>query len=123
MAGGAEMWRYTDPKHTTVTRELPEGGAQFRPAEGIDLTTILPELPAPPTRVSVSPWQIRKALNISGLRDAVEAAIAAADVTTKDAWEYATEFERDHSLVVSLGGAMGKTVEEMDALFELAKTL
>lgn len=33
------------------------------------------------------------------------------------------EFQRDHPLVVSLGAALGKIPEELDALFALAVTL
>lgn len=77
----------------------------------------------PKIKSAVSAWQIRKALNQTGLRDAVENAVVGADRETRDAWEYATEFERDHPLVVSLGTALGKTPEELDALFALAVTL
>jgi len=81
-----------------------------------------PPAPVPPAPV-VSAWQIRKALNQLDLRDAVEQAVAQADRETRDAWEYATEFKRDHPLVVSLGAALGKIPEELDALFALAVTL
>lgn len=77
---------------------------------------------APPTPV-VSAWQIRKALNAAGLRESVEAAVSQADQETKDAWEYAASFERDHPLVLDLGAALDKTPEELDALFELAASL
>lgn len=71
----------------------------------------------------VSAWQIRKALNQLALRDSVEQAVAQSDQDTRDAWEYATEFKRDHPMVVSLGTALGKTPEELDTLFALAGTL
>ena len=77
----------------------------------------------PPQVPVVSAWQIRKALNQLALRDAVEQAVAQADQDTRDAWEYAADFKRDHPLVVSLGTALGKTPEELDALFALAVTL
>ena len=72
--------------------------------------------PAP----TVTPWQIRMALNALGLRAAVESAVAGSDQNTKDAWQYATEFRRDHPLVQAIGAVLGKTSEEMDAVFELA---
>ncbi len=72
---------------------------------------------------SVTPWQIRKALNQLGLRDAVEAAVAAADQTTKDAWQYSTIFFRDNPLSIAIGYALGKTDEELDEVFLLAATL
>lgn len=77
--------------------------------------------PAPP--ISVTPWQIRKALNAVGLRASVEAAVAAADQTTQDAWQYATEFRRDNPLVNGVALALGKTEAELDAVFNLAVTL
>lgn len=80
------------------------------------------EIPAP--ALSVTPWQIRKALNAIGLRESVEAAVAAsADITVKDGWEFATEFREDDVFVISLGAAMGKTSAEMHGVFLLAKSL
>jgi hypothetical protein len=78
-------------------------------------------LPPPSLLIpAVTPWQIRKALNALGLRAAVEAAVKASDQNTQDAWQYATEFRRDNPLVTNIGLALGKTSEEVDALFELA---
>lgn len=72
----------------------------------------------------VTPWQIRKALNQLSLRDSVEQAISLSnDHNLKDAWQYATEFVRNDPLVISLGVALGKSDAELDALFELAKSL
>ena len=80
------------------------------------------EIPA--LALSVTPWQIRKALNAVGLRDAVESAVATStDITVKDGWEFATEFREDDVFVISLGAAMGKTSAEMHGVFLLAKSL
>lgn len=76
-----------------------------------------------PLPLAVTPWQIRKALNAVGLRASVEAAVAASDQTTKDAWQYATEFRRDNPLVNGVALALGKTEAELDAVFNLAVTL
>lgn len=73
--------------------------------------------------MACSPWQMRKALDATGDRDAVEAAITSADRATQDAWEYATQFERLNHLVLTFGQVLGKTEVELDALFELAVTL
>lgn len=73
--------------------------------------------------LTVSPWQIRKALNATGLRALVETAVASADQTTQDAWEFAQEFRRDNPLIASVAAAIGKTDAEIDALFELAASL
>lgn len=79
--------------------------------------------PASPLPIKVTPWQIRKALNQSGLRGSVEADIAQADATTKDGWEFAQEFLRDDPLVVALGVALGRSENELDDLFILAQSL
>lgn len=69
-------------------------------------------------------WQFRMALNILGLRTAVETAIAnSGDINIKDGWEFTSEFHRYAPLVMQFGQALNKTEAEMDALFELARTL
>lgn len=72
---------------------------------------------------SLSPRQFRQALTALGLRAAVEAAIAAADQDTKDWYEYATTFERNHSVLIAMATALGKTGADIDALFALGATL
>jgi len=70
-----------------------------------------------------SAWQLRRALTQEGLRAAVESAIAAADQDTKDMWEYATEYQRMHPIVLALATTLNKTGSEIDALFDLALTI
>jgi hypothetical protein len=71
-----------------------------------------------------TPWQLRKALNQLGLRDAVEYAVANCnDQGIKDGWEFAIEFNRYDPFIVQFGTTLGKTADEMDALFALAKSL
>lgn len=98
----------------TDERDLYDGATFSKPP--------IPPAPPPPV-LTCTPWQIRKALNQTGLRGAVESAVASADQTTKDGWEFATEFRRDDPLLMSMGGALGKTEAEFDALFALAMTL
>lgn len=85
----------------------------------------LPEWkPLPPVVHACSPWQIRKALNDLGLRQAVEDAVAAStDATLKDGWQYATEFRSDDPFVIAMGEEIGKTPEETAELIEFAKGL
>lgn len=71
----------------------------------------------------VSPRQIRQALTRANLRVMVEAAIAAGDQDVKDWWEFATQFERIHPMVVTMGEALGQTDAQMDALWTLAGSL
>ncbi len=71
----------------------------------------------------VTPRQIRQALTIAGLRTSIEAAIDAADQSTKDWYEFATAFERLHPAVVSLAVALGVSDTQLDDLFTLAGSL
>lgn len=83
-----------------------------------------PADPLPPPVYSCSPWQIRKALNNQGLRQAVESAVSAStDQELKDGWEFASEFRSNDPFVVSMGAALGKTAEETDQLIAYAATL
>lgn len=71
-----------------------------------------------------SAWQFRKALNATGLRAAVESAVAnSLDQNIIDGWEFANEILRFDPLIVQFGQALNKTEAELDALFELARTL
>lgn len=101
---------------------LPAGCVEISDAEAEEIRAAsAPPLESLPLRCS--PWQMRKALNQLGLRAGVEAAVAGADQTTKDGWEFATEFVRDDDLVQTMGAALGKTEAEMDQLFALAASL
>ena len=83
---------------------------------------LAPQYPQVPQ--SITPWQIRKALNQLGLRSAVEAAVAAStDQDLKDGWAVATEFNRLSPFVIDIGAALGKTDAELDALFTLGAGL
>ena len=82
--------------------------------------------PADPTIVSIpscSPRQIRQALTASGLRTAVESAVAAGSQDLKDWWEFSTTIERNHPEVIAMGSALGQTPEQLDALFTSGATL
>jgi len=82
-----------------------------------------PEPVPVPVVLACTPWQIRKALNQTGLRAAVEAAVKASSVEIQDGWEFATFFRRDDALVEAMGAALGKSAADMDGLFALAVTL
>lgn len=75
-----------------------------------------------PVPTVVTPRQIRRALIVAGLRDAVEQILSKADQSSRDDWEYATEVRRDWPLVVQMGAALGKTSEEIDEIFRIAET-
>lgn len=82
-----------------------------------------PAPPAPPEPpFVVSPRQIRLALSQLGHRAELEAAVAVAGQDVMDTWAFASKFERNGMIRDVLVG-IGKTPEEVDALFDLAKTL
>lgn len=126
-----KTYRYTDDTHTVV--HVIDGDGVSRMSmlasavpEGED---ILPFV-APPAAVpaTVSPRQIRQALNrvpfgAGTLRQAVEAAVAGGDQDTRDWWEFATEFERQHPKVVAMGQGLGVSAADMDDLWILAGSL
>lgn len=82
--------------------------------------------PAPlePTDLAaVSPRQIRMALTQTGLRAAVEAAVAAGSQDLKDWWGYSTQFERSNPQVAAMATALSVPDAQIDALWLLAATL
>lgn len=76
--------------------------------------------PPAPVPAEVTPLQMRRALNAAGLRATVEAAVAADDQETKDAWEFASTIRRDNALLAGMGTALGLTTEQIDNLFRQA---
>lgn len=114
----AGLWRAVEDSSTI------ERFGFVRADFGAVVAPTLPDYVAPAVaEIVVSPWQIRKALNATNLRDAVEAAVDASDQDTKDAWHHATEFREFDPLVIALGAGLGKTDAEMHGLFELAASL
>jgi hypothetical protein len=118
-----------------VTRD--SDGAQVAPAQSIDdplfveyhawidagnepiedLTPPAPEIVVPS---SVSPRQIRLALNKLGLRDTVEAEIAVSSRDIRDTWEFSTEISITDPLVQSIATKFGA---DLNGLFILAASL
>ena len=82
-----------------------------------------PAAPIPVYIPVISPRQIRQALTRSGLRQQVEDVVASGDQDLKDWWEFSTAYERMHPEVVAMGEILGKTPEELDALWELGLSL
>jgi hypothetical protein len=71
----------------------------------------------------ISPRQIRQALNAAGLRAAVETAVASSDQNTKDWWEFASTFERNHPVLVAMAVQLGMSTAQVDSLFAQAVSL
>ena len=109
--------------HSLIWAACPDDTEQGDLYDGATFSKPPPPPVPPPPILTCTPWQIRKALTATGLRASVETAIALADQTTQDGWEYATEFRRDDPLVVGMGAALNKTEAELDALFALARSL
>jgi hypothetical protein len=105
--GGIGLESPTTANEANVEAELPILWANpYRP-------------PAPPPS-PVTPLQIRRALNASGMRGMVEAALAAAPQDARDAWDYATEVKRDDATLNAMAAALGLTSAQIDGLFTLA---
>lgn len=54
---------------------------------------------------------------VDGIVDPTERAIAQVE------WEYATQFERLHPLIMQLSGSLGLTAEQVDAMWQSATSL
>jgi len=91
--------------------------AQFDTADGLVTLWTRERLPA------ITARQIRLALTRAGLRDAVEAAVAASGRDMRDWWEYSTDLHRDNPMVAQMAGALGVTAEQVDAIWELGAGL
>ncbi|WP_316235055.1 MULTISPECIES: hypothetical protein [unclassified Bradyrhizobium] len=77
----------------------------------------------PSVPVAVSPRQGRLALLSAGLLDKATAAVNAAGGATLITWEYATAWERNDPLIISLGASLGLTSDQIDQLFATAANL
>ena len=89
-----------------------------------DFSLSEPVLDSPAQQVaSCTPWQFRKALNATGLRAAVDAHIASADLDTKDGYAVATEFRSDDPMFLAAAAAVGKTPDEAYEFIAFAKSL
>lgn len=71
-------------------------------------------------RMNVTPLQFRLALDAAGLLDDCEAVVAAAPRAVQLSWEYAVTIERTNPFIDQFAAAIGKTAEEVDAIFETA---
>lgn len=96
-----------------------EGEASAGLVDGV--WAIVTPAPAPPVIV-VTPRQARLALLQSELLDDAEAILSQpGNEANKITWEYALEIRRDDPLIVAVGGALGLTSAQIDALFETAR--
>jgi hypothetical protein len=74
--------------------------------------------PAPPVVPAVvSRMQAKMALLAAGLLDDVEAAVSAGSAELQIYWNEASDFHRDHPVLIGMTEALGLTAEQTDALF------
>ena len=96
---------------------------EFPAQAEIDAEDAAAALAAERASMVVSRFQARAALLQNNLLDTASGAIAQADAMSQLAWEDAQEFRRNSPLVISIGGALSLTDEQLDDLFRLAKTI
>jgi len=73
--------------------------------------------------LSVTAYQARVALMRSGMLDAADAFVAAADGEIAIAWEYATVFQRRSTFILGAQTALGLTDDQVDDLFLVAASV
>ena len=77
--------------------------------------------PAPVPR-AVTPLQMRKALRQLGMMPTVQAFVVTQPEEVIEAWEYATQIERNNELIAMACEGLGLNDEQADDLFRLAAT-
>ena len=120
-------WHTDTPINGRDTDIPPPIATATHKANWTGFAWVLTPYTAPPVQTvvpdSISPRQLRQALSRVGLRDAVESAVAVSDQDTKDWYEWATVFERNHPRVIGMGVALGQSYSQLDELFILGGSL
>ena len=110
-------WLIPNPPSDEVEQEPSVASYTFT-AEEIEEGKVYVTTPRPTSvPTSVTPKQIRLALNAAGLRQMVEDAVEASDQAIKDTWNWTTYFRRTDQMLNSFCDAIGWTKEEIDQLF------
>lgn len=126
------MKYYKDTANTVFVYEGDGSQDKFIPQTLIAITAqeataiLNPPLTAAQKRAQLAPlsaWQVRKVLTQFNLRTQVETALLSADQSTKDAWQYANDFNRDNVLLANMATALGLTDVQLDNLFTVGATL
>lgn len=112
-----------DPQPAVGPSQMLTDGGYVVEAEQVRQTWAVRDKTPDELRVIVTPRQIRQALTAAGLRAQIEAGVAAADQDTRDWWEFATSFESDHPMVLTMCSALGISDEQRGQVFQLAATL
>jgi hypothetical protein len=77
---------------------------------------------APPAPIIVSAASLRRALDAKGWLASVRAAVAGADDLIQELWTAASVFPIDDPMVAAVAAAIGKTPDDVLAVFQLAET-
>lgn len=102
-------WISMSPEEYSVHVETHQAAKELWNAERLAALVTVPQ--------SVSPRQIRRALNNAGLLAMVEVAVAAADKATQIDWEFGLEVRRDWPVLNSMAVSLGMTSDQVDQLF------
>lgn len=121
------MW---SPEHTGILLDNDVGGARYvTSGPEYDRAALVaapwsePD-PEPTTAIlPVTRFQGRMVLRRWGLFNQASVAATLAGGDTLHAWNEAIEWRRDSPMIESLGGALGLTSQEIDALFVVARRI
>jgi hypothetical protein len=72
---------------------------------------------------SVSPRQIRLAMNTLGIRTICDNWVQAQSQDVQDSWDYATEIIENNPLILACMEGVGKTQADLTSLFDLASSI
>ena len=115
---------YADVQMGAMRADLGDDVGRYEDLIALVEANIKPVVPEPPPILIATKYKFRMALLNIGLLDDIESFIAATeDKAVKIAWQYADEYRTDDPLVLGMGYALGKTDDEIRAVFELANTL
>jgi hypothetical protein len=81
-----------------------------------------PVVASAPAPIVVSAASLRRALDAKGWLVAVRAAVAGANPLTQELWTAASIFPIDDPMVAAVAQAIGKTPDDVLAVFQLAET-
>ena len=75
------------------------------------------------TPTVVTPLQLRKALRQLNMKTAIDNYVATIDDEKREAWEYATEINRNDPFILEASEALEMSLNDVDNVFRLASTL
>ena len=109
---------------TLITQETADAiEASGDPLFFVDGQILTVDQFADPVPGQVTNYQIKRALNtVPADRDAVEALVSNSDQDTKDGWNHASVFKKDHALFVGAVAVLGWSQEKVDDYLRLAAT-